>query len=116
MTRLLETEGYRVFWSRTGVDALYQVRMRRPDLLLLSPDLPQLSGWEVCRRLKRMPDQGRTKAVMLTQDGETAHRVGAEGYLMKAGQVEPILPPIRVFRHPAQGILVEFLQRHALAA
>jgi hypothetical protein len=53
---------------------------------------------------------------MLTLDGETAHRVGAEGYLMKAGQVEPILPPIRVFRHPAQGILVEFLQRHALAA
>jgi len=116
LSSLLEAEGYRVVPSRTGVDALYQVRMRRPDLLLLNPDLPQLSGWEVCRRLKRMPDQARTKVVMLTLDGEAAYRAGADGYLVKGGQVEPTLPPIRVFRHPPQGILVEFLHRRALAA
>jgi CheY-like chemotaxis protein len=116
LTSLLEAEGYRVVSSRTGVDTLYQVRMRRPDLLLLNPDLPQLSGWEVCRRLKRMPDQIRTKVVMLTLDGEAAYRAGADGYLVKGGQVEPTLPLIRVFRHPAQGILVEFLHRRALAA
>ena len=116
LSSLLEAEGYRVLSSRTGVDALYQVRMRRPDLLLLNPDLPQLSGWEVCRRLKRMPDQIRTKVVMLTLDGEAAYRAGADGYLMKGGQIEPTLPPIRVFRHPAQGILEEFLHRRALAA
>ena len=116
LSSLLEAEGYRVVSSRTGVDALYQVRMRRPDLLLLNPDLPQLSGWEVCRRLKRMPDQIRTKVVMLTLDGEAAYRAGADGYLVKGGQVEPTLPPIRVFRHPPQGILVEFLHRRALAA
>ena len=116
LSSLLEAEGYRVVSSRTGVDALYQVRMRRPDLLLLNPDLPQLSGWEVCRRLKRMPDQIRTKVVMLTLDGEAAYRAGADGYLVKGGQVEPTLPPIRVFRQPAQGILEEFLHRRALAA
>ena len=43
-------------------------------------------------------------------------RAGADGYLVKGGQVEPTLPPIRVFRHPAQGILQEFLHRHAMAA
>ena len=116
LSSLLESEGYRVVSSRTGVDTLYQVRMRRPDLLLLNPDLPQLSGWEVCRRLKRMPDQIRTKVVMLTLDGEAAYRAGADGYLVKGGQVEPTLPPIRVFRQPAQGILVEFLHRRTLAA
>jgi len=41
MTRLLEAEGYRVLPARTGVDALYQARMRRPDLILLNPDLSQ---------------------------------------------------------------------------
>jgi CheY-like chemotaxis protein len=33
-TRLLEEESYRVMPVRTGVDALYQARMRRPDLIL----------------------------------------------------------------------------------
>jgi len=116
MTQLLQGEGYRVLSARTGVDALYQTRMRQPDLLLLNPDLPQLSGWEVCRRLKRLPGVDRTKVAMLTLEAETAYRVGADGYLVKGGGVEPTLPPIRVFRHPAQGILAEFLHRHAIAA
>ncbi|MBI4735550.1 MAG: response regulator [candidate division NC10 bacterium] len=51
MASLLEAEGYRVLRARTGVDALYQARMRRPDLILLDPGLLQLNGWEVCRRL-----------------------------------------------------------------
>jgi hypothetical protein len=40
----------------------------------------------------------------------------SSGYLVKAGQVKPTLPPVRVFRHPAQGILSEFLHRRAIAA
>jgi CheY-like chemotaxis protein len=116
MTQLLEAEGYRVLPARTGVDALYQARMRRPDLVLLNPVLPQLSGWEVCRRVKRMPGGDRVKVAVLTLQAEAAYRAGADGYLVKGGQVEPTLPPIRVFRHPAQGILQEFLHRHAMAA
>ncbi len=116
MAELLQNEGYRVLSARTGVDALYQTRMRQPDLLLLNPDLPQLSGWDVCRRLKRLPGVDRTKVAMLTLDAEAAYRVGADGYLAKGGKVEPTLPPIRVFRFPAQGILGEFLHRRAIAA
>jgi CheY-like chemotaxis protein len=116
MAQLLHGEGYRVLSARTGVDALYQTRMRRPDLLLLSPDLPQLNGWDVCRRLKRLPDNKRTKVAMLTLQAEAAYRVGADGYLVKGGKLEPTLPPIRVFRYPAQGILGEFLHRRAIAA
>jgi len=116
MAQLLEAEGYRVLPARTGVDALYQARMRRPDLVLLNPVLPQLSGWEVCRRVKRMPGGDRIKVAVLTLQAEAAYRAGADGYLVKGGQVEPTLPPIRVFRHPAEGILQEFLHRHAIAA
>ena len=115
VTRLLEAETYRVIPVRTGVDALYQARMRRPDLILLNPQLRQLSGWEVCRMLKRMPDGARMKVVMLTLEAEAAYQVGADGYLLKGGQVEPTLPPVRVFRYPAQGILEEFLHRRKAA-
>jgi DNA-binding response OmpR family regulator len=115
VTRLLEEESYRVIPVRTGIDALYQSRMRRPDLLLLNPQLRQLSGWEVCRMLKRTPDGTRMKVVMLTLEAEAAYRVGADGYLIKGGQIEPTLPPVRVFHYPAQGILEAFLHRRKAA-
>jgi len=115
VTRLLEAEAYRVIPVCTGVDTLYQARMRRPDLVLLNPRLRQLSGWEVCRMLKRTPDGGRMKVVMLTLEAEGAYRVGADGYLIKGGQVEPTLPPVRVFSYPVQGILEQFLHRRKAA-
>jgi two-component system phosphate regulon response regulator PhoB len=90
--------------------------MRRPDLVLLAPDLTQLSGWEVCRRLRRSPEMDKVKVVLLTLRGGDAYRAGADGYLVKGGQVEPTLPPVRVFKHPPGGILERFLHRRAMAA
>jgi len=116
MARLLEAQGYRVLRARTGVDALYQARMRRPHLLLLDPDLSQLTGWEVCRRLRQSPDMSSIRVAMLTREGEAAYRAGADGYLIKGGQVQPSLPLIRAFQHPPQGILKEFVHRRAVAA
>lgn len=116
MARLLEGNGYRVLLARTGVDALYQVHMRRPDLVLLKPDLPQLSGWKVCRTLRRTPEMASVKLVLLTLEGEAAYRAGADGYFPKGGQVEPTLPLVRVFRYPAQGILGDFIHAREMAA
>jgi CheY-like chemotaxis protein len=116
IARLLEAEGYRVLRARTGVDALYQARMRRPHLLLLDPELPQLNGWAICRRLRRSPDFANVKIVLLTLDGAAAHRAGADGYLPKSGREAARLPPVRVFRYPAPGILAAFAQRRAAAA
>ncbi len=116
MGKLLEAEGYRVLSVRTGADAIYQACMRGPDLILLSPKLSQLTGWEVCRRVKEFPGMERVKVVMLTPDGQRAWRAGADGYLIKGGQVEPSLPPVRAFRQPVSGILVNFQHRRALAA
>ena len=116
MARLLEAHGYQILQARTGVDALYQARMRRPDLILLDPNLRQLSGWDVCKRLKRSPEMQNIKIVFLTQKAETAYQKGADGYLDKGGLVESNLPKLQVFRHPAKGILAEFLRRRAAAA
>jgi len=116
MSRLLESEGYRVLRARTGVDAYYQVRMRRPDLVIMNPELPQLRGWEVCRHVKTSPETARIKVVLLTLKAEEAYRAGADGYLVKSGNIEPTLPPVRVFRYPAQGILEEFVERRVAAA
>ncbi len=109
-------EGFQVTTARDGDAGLEIIHRHRPDLVLMNPCLSQLSGWEVCRRIRAFPGGSQIKVVLLTMQGAAAHRVGADGYLVKGGQVEPTLPPVRVFRHPVQGILSEFLQRRAIAA
>jgi len=97
-----------------GCGRPYQARMRRPDLILLNPRLRQLSGWEVCRMLKRTPDGPDESGDADPRSGgrlpDRSRRVPDQG-----GQLEPTLPPVRVFRYPAQGILEEFLHRHNAA-
>ena len=51
----LAKEGYEVRLTGNGTDALKQVREVRPELILLDIMVPQLNGWEVCRRLKQDP-------------------------------------------------------------
>jgi two-component system phosphate regulon response regulator PhoB len=117
VAQLLATEGFGVLHANSGTMAMYLARMRRPDLILLSPDLHYPDGWEVCRRLRRAPETHNLKIVLLTLNGEHAYRAGADGYLIKGAQSEPTLPPVHAFRHPAPGILEEFQRRrHAMAA
>ena len=65
----LEREGYHVTRSRTGADALRQVRARPPDLILLDLMLPELGGLDVCRRLRQDPRTASVPIVMLTARG-----------------------------------------------
>ena len=49
-------EGYAVLIAPTGGDVVRRARDARPDLILLDVMLPQLNGWDVCRRLKAEPE------------------------------------------------------------
>ena len=49
----LTKEGYEVTLVGNGADALKRARETKPDLILLDIMVPQLNGWEVCRRLKQ---------------------------------------------------------------
>jgi len=49
---LLSSEGYDVKCARDGREALESVAHELPDLILLDLDMPRVSGFEVCRRLR----------------------------------------------------------------
>ena len=51
----LAREGFEVIVATNGADALRQAQESRPDLMLLDLMLPQVNGWELCRRLKQDP-------------------------------------------------------------
>ena len=61
---LLEREGFTAEAAATGAQALAAVADRRPDLVLLDVGLPDLSGLDVCREIRRLP--GYLPVVMLT--------------------------------------------------
>ena len=96
----LEREGYHVTRSKTGADALRQVRARPPDLVLLDLMLPELGGLEVCRRLRQDPRTASVPIVMLTARGEEVDRIlglelGADDYIVKPFSPKEVVARVR---------------------
>jgi two-component system phosphate regulon response regulator PhoB len=84
----LEREGYEVAVATDGEEALLMVEERKPDLILLDWMLPQISGIEVCRRLRNRAETRNVPIIMLTAKGEESDRirgldVGADDYITK---------------------------------
>ena len=84
----LREAGYTVSTAKNGAGALAEVRRARPDLVLLDLMLPDISGTEVCKRLRRDPDTAHIPIVMLTARGQEIDRVvglelGADDYIVK---------------------------------
>jgi len=96
----LERQGYHVTRSRTGADALRQVRARPPDLILLDLMLPELGGLDVCRRLRQDPRTASVPIVMLTARGEEVDRIlglelGADDYIVKPFSPKEVVARVR---------------------
>ena len=85
----LRKEGHEVETVHDGEAALARLTVGSPpDLVLLDLMLPDLSGIEVCRRLRAMPEVSRVPVLMLTARGEEIDRVigfesGADDYVVK---------------------------------
>jgi two-component system phosphate regulon response regulator PhoB len=96
----LEKEGYRVTLAVDGEDGLLHVEENKPDLILLDWMLPQVSGIEVCRRLRRGNDTKLIPILMLTAKGEEADKVrglstGADDYLTKPFSVPELIARVK---------------------
>jgi signal transduction histidine kinase/CheY-like chemotaxis protein len=82
--------GYRVVLARSGTEALEKARNLQPCVILLNPDLPTLSGWDVLTLLKA-DTQTRTIPLLITgakEDQAQADRLGANDFLDL-----PLCPP-----------------------
>jgi two-component system phosphate regulon response regulator PhoB len=84
----LEDDRVRVFDAGDGHGALAIAEALGPDLVLLDVHLPDISGLEVCRRLRKHPRLAATKVIMLTaaaqqDDIARGFSAGATDYLTK---------------------------------
>jgi two-component system phosphate regulon response regulator PhoB len=84
----LSAAGYDVETAATGSAALERLRAAPPDLLLLDLMLPDLSGTDLCRRVRSDARLSELPVIMLTAKGEEVDRVvgfelGADDYVTK---------------------------------
>jgi len=83
-----EKQGFKVTQTPDGEEALLLTAERRPDIILLDWMIENLSGVEVCRRLRRESDTSNIPIIMMSARGEEEDRVrgldiGADDYLTK---------------------------------
>ena len=85
----LRREGFRTALAANATDALALAAAECPSLVVLDLMLPDLSGTEVCRRLRASPETAAVPIIMLTAKGEEIDRVvgfevGADDYVVKS--------------------------------
>ncbi|MBI1962324.1 MAG: response regulator transcription factor [Candidatus Rokubacteria bacterium] len=100
----LRFEGYQTVSATNGADGLALALSDAPDLVLLDITMPTMSGWDVCRELRRRGVD--VPVIMLTARGAEADRVlglelGADDYVPKPFSLRELLARVRaVLRRP----------------
>lgn len=95
---LLSLEGYAVETASDGAEALEKYRAHRPDLVLLDVMMPKMSGYDVCREIRR--SDPATPVLMLTAKGAEVDRVvglelGADDYIVKPFGMAELIARVR---------------------
>jgi len=88
----LERQGYLISSAESGQEALKILAHEIPDLILLDVMMPEISGFELCRKLKSQAETEKIPVVFLT--ARTEQEDILEGF--KAGGVDYITKPFRV--------------------
>lgn len=90
-----ESQGYEVLATARGGDALDITRRKLPNLVILDIKLPDIDGYEVCRRLRTNLRTSHIPIIFLTQKDERADRIaglqlGADDYITKPFDMEEL--------------------------
>jgi len=96
----LDQAGLRVETAESGREALELLHRAPPDLLILDLMLPDVSGTEICRRVRSDPDLSQLPIIMLTAKAEEVDRVvglelGADDYVTKPFSPRELLLRVR---------------------
>ena len=96
----LENSGYRVSMAGTGLEGLQIVEAEPPDLVLLDLMIPQIDGYEFCRRMKSDYGTRHIPIIILTARGELDEKLrglenGANDYVTKPFSMSELLVRVK---------------------
>ncbi len=95
-----KSQGYEVFVAPVGNDALNMTRQKMPNVIVLDIMLPDIDGYEVCRRLRTNLRTSHIPIIFLTQKDERSDKIrglelGADDYITKPFDVEELRLRVR---------------------
>ncbi len=97
---LMTREGYRLERLATGAGAVDLIRERQPDLVLLDVMLPEVSGYEICQKVRQDAALAGVKILMMTARGSAMERrkglaMGADGFISKPFELKELRAEVR---------------------
>jgi DNA-binding response OmpR family regulator len=97
---LMRQQGYDVRTAPDGESALAEIERQPPDLVLLDINMPRMSGYEVCERVRANPRWRGVRMLMLTAKGREVERekglaLGADGYVIKPFATRELVAQVR---------------------
>lgn len=100
LCRILGRANFKTITAVNGIDALDKVDLDPPKLILLDGIMPNLDGFETCRRLKQNPDTCNIPIIFMTALSETdkkvqAFKLGASDYITKPFQKAELLARVQ---------------------
>lgn len=100
ISNLLKKSGLNVISASSGAQALERIETDIPDLIILDIVMPQLNGYEVCRRLKGNPATKDLPIIFCSIKGEDFDRYwgirqGADAYIAKPFQPRELLSTVK---------------------
>jgi len=100
LEHMLKIAGFRVTWIANGEDALTQIRLLHPDLVVLDGMMPGMDGFEVLRHLRQAPETSELPVILLTargmaRDVVSGFDLGADDYVVKPFMPEELLARIK---------------------
>jgi DNA-binding response OmpR family regulator len=96
---MLQQRGYEIVAARLGAQALEKAQAENPDLVILDIMMPDMNGYEVCRRLRANPATAGLPIIMFTakamvDDKVAGFQAGADDYLTKPIHPEELISRI----------------------
>jgi CheY-like chemotaxis protein len=97
---VLKRTGYEVMHANSGAQAFRVIAGKLPDLILLDVRLGEMSGYDVCARLKSEPETRPIPIIILTaadneDEQQNALQAGADGFFPKMRGWQPLLDHVK---------------------
>jgi two-component system alkaline phosphatase synthesis response regulator PhoP len=106
----LKERGFSVLSAENGLDGLKIAETQRPDVVVLDIVMPGLNGFEVCAKIREIPELSKTAVVFTSaksykSDIDKAMELGADVYLIKPFEMNDLIRAIEdVYRKKNPGV------------
>lgn len=108
---ILQKEGYTVANASSGKDCIEKIKEDKPDIILMDVGLPDIDGWEVCKKIKKNAKTSSIPIVMFTARSskedisKSFEYAGAVGHLPRPFETETLTDILKCINHDPSEIM-----------